>query len=220
MVAALETPALEQREQVAFRLQTVAHATRVFAQSAFIRRKGLPRLIERQPMTADVLTSLFIASLQSQRNGQLKLARSVIGGSDPSSTQWRNRPQPLLRGERMAAHHLLFDLRESQQQGLPARALFAAGTHGHDRGFEIAMRRDERIGSELIPRGTLETIQPGEAVEVVQEFLLRLRFDPPAPEWDGEIRLPVALQIAETLKGHDAAGHSQSRHRAGKIDRT
>ena len=120
----------------------------------------------------------------------------------------------------MTAHHLLLDLRQREQQRLPQRTLRSARTHGHDRGFQIAMRGNEGIGREFIAGGTLEPPEPCEAVEVVEEFLLRLRRDLPAPKRNSKIGLSVAFQITEPLKGDDPPRHAEPSHCAREIDRT
>src|SRR5690606_26333440 len=143
--------------------------------------------------------------------------RAVVGCTQPSSSEWRQRPEAFLRGEARAARELRLGASQSDQEVLPPPRVATIAAAGEDGLFADTRGTSDRRGALPAGAGTPQRIDP--IGHLVEQVLMRLRADRPAAEWYGKIRPAVALDVTVPLERRNPSSYSQSRNRAPEVDR-
>src|SRR5690606_6519112 len=144
--------------------------------------------------------------LRGERQRQSELDRAVVGRTQPSGSEWRQRPDPLRGRETRAARELRLCASKRDQEILPPPRVGRAAATTGDGFFADTGGASDRSGALSSGAGTLQRIHP--VGHLVEQVLMRLRPDRPASEWYGNIRPSVTFNVAIPLEGRYSTGHT------------
>ena len=151
--------------------------------------------------------------LQREGESQAEFHGAVVAGGNPLGTQSGHR----LGGESGASSHGLLNIRQLEQDSLPA--LGPAGTigNGEERIGQSPLNRNEPSRCVPISRLTAQPTQPRiqivDASQVLRDSIRHLD----ATQWNRNVRLPIALDIPVSLKRLDASCDTEAPHGPNEI---